>query len=107
MVPVELIIYAIRAGIRLAQAADEAVEAHFRDRAIVLPSAQLLSSDRLDVVRRVFGGADFPRAEFRDAFSPQLIAELKPLWDGQNPRPDKPNALETLFAAAAQAKTRE
>lgn len=91
-----LIVAAIRATIRLADAGSAAYKQHERDGDALFPEPVRLGRDPDTLIRDTFGGSA----------GAQLLAErnLSHLWSGLAPRYEVPGTFETLHAAAVEIR---
>ncbi len=91
----ELIVFGIRAAIRLAAAADKAYTQHARDKAVLLPSATVTPAAKIELIVKVF--ADGPHKNLVDS-----TGRLSRYWKDGAPNPDVEDAFAILMAEARQ-----
>jgi hypothetical protein len=93
----ELIVFGIRAAIRLASATDKAYTQHARDKAVLLPSAKVTPAAKNALIVEVFV----------DGEHSALVAEggrLAGYWKNGRPNRDMEDAFAILMAEARQLK---
>src|SRR5262245_52655113 len=90
-----LIIFAIRALLRLGRAGSEAYSQYVRDRAILLPTLDFPPFDDIDFIRDVLTEPD-------QVWRLRGDGPLAHYWTGSGPDPKVPGAHEALYLAAVQ-----
>jgi hypothetical protein len=98
MMDPELILFAIRALIRLGREGAAAIDQYERDKAAIFPNGISAGFDRVDFITDVF----IPAHE-------ELLQRdpLAKLWRDNAPAPDVAGAVDTLFAMAVQLRANE
>ena len=97
---IALILFGIKAAIRLGKVTKEAAEQHARDAEALFPDIDPINFDLYGYVTGLFRKADYSHYVAGDK------APYKQHWEGNRPKSD-PNSLDALFAAAVKIKAGE